>query len=109
MIFRKRISRGEPFCKRVSPGTPFPKTPMRLRRCAGVATGSLTRTRGDEAYFERSFAVGQGRFSCKRAPSKSLRSKRNNPLHKKRVPNDLLSAPADALAKDHDTLFWLRP
>ena len=30
-------------------------------------------------------------------------------LHKKRVPGGLLSAPADSLAKDPSSPFWLRP
>ena len=33
MIFRKRISRGKPFCKRFSPGTPFRKL---LYDCGGA-------------------------------------------------------------------------
>ena len=48
--------------------TPFPKTPKWLRRGHEPATGSLTRTRPEEAYLGVLCGGTGGRLSCKKEP-----------------------------------------
>jgi hypothetical protein len=81
--FQKADRPGEnPFAKGFSPGTPFPKTLKWLRSGHEPATGSLTRTRPEEAYLGV-LCGGTGGFFlaiARKNPPDFLRSKRNNPL-----------------------------
>jgi|WetSurMetagenome_2_1015567.scaffolds.fasta_scaffold1053743_2 hypothetical protein len=86
--FQKADHQGKnPFAKGFSPWTPFPKTPKWLRSGHKPVTGSLTRTRPEEAYLGVLGAGTGGRLSCKKEPPDSLRSKGNNPFQNMTAPN----------------------
>jgi len=69
MNFQKADRQGKnPFAKGFSPWTPFPKTPKWLRSGHEPATGSLTRTRPEEAYLGVLCGGTGGRLSCKKEP-----------------------------------------
>ena len=67
--FQKADRQGKnPFAKGFSPWTLFPKTPKWLRSGHELATGSLTRTRPEEAYLGVLCGGTGGRLSCKKEP-----------------------------------------
>jgi len=80
---------GKPFCKRVFPGTPFPKTPIRLRRGPGIATGLLTRTRAYEGYFRSSLRGAGGGFLARKSPRNPCGAKETIHCRKKGSPGKL--------------------
>jgi gluconokinase len=91
--FQKADRPGEnPFAKGFSPGTPFPKTPILLRRRDDLATISLTRTPAKEARLGVLCGGAGGRSSCKKEPPGHVTQEKKRSFCKKSLPGQLHSS-----------------
>ncbi len=90
--FQKADRQGEnPFAKGFSPWTPFPKTPKWLRSRHEPTTGSLTRTRPEEAYLGVLCGGAGGRLSCKKEPPGLPAEQKEQSICKKCLPGSSTS------------------
>ena len=85
----------------------LPKRRPYLRN-ATLAASSLTPTRTEEAYLGVSLRGAGGRFSCKKEPPDSLRSKRNRPRIGARCRSCYTSGMTEAGPRYHSLSSWLK-